>query len=107
MISGVKPIITFFKNISFKLETGAQANVLFLNTFNAVKQEQALEKTKAVLTAFRKSKMHPLVTVVTVVTVVIPCQHQGRQWNIRFYATDRAATPILGQNACQKLGLIE
>ena len=53
------------------------------------------------LTAFGESKIHPLDTV------VIPCQHQGRQWNARFYVTDRAATAILGQNACQKLGLIK
>ena len=54
-------------DITFKLDTEAEANVLPLNIFNAVKQEQVLQKTKTVLTAFGDSKIYPLGTV------VIPC----------------------------------
>ena len=47
--------------ITFKLDTGAQANVLPLNIFNAVSKSRPLRKQKQCLQLLGKAKYTPLV----------------------------------------------
>jgi len=86
--------------MNIKLDTGAQANVISLATLTIVMLEHTSTPT-IILTAFGN------VNIQLLGTTVIPCKHKGQDWRIKFYVTEKITVPILGQNACEKLGLIK
>ena len=88
--------------VNFKLDTGAQANVLPLCTLKqAAPGQTQLEPTDVSLTAFGDHQVKPLGTA------ILPCSYKDDTWQVKFYITDVANTPILGHNACEKMGLIK
>ena len=89
-------------HVEFKLDTGAEANVLPLQTLQkAMPKALKLQSTKVTLTAFGESKVKPLGTA------IVPCSHNGDTWRVKFFVTEAPSLPILGQNACDKMGLVK
>ena len=86
-------------NVHFKLDTGAEANVLPVTVFNQMKSVK-LEKTKTLLCAFGEHQVIPLCTVTLDCTTA-----KGER--LLFYVTDSAAVPILSHKACDDLNLIK
>ena len=87
-------------NVQFKLDTGAEANVLPVTVFNRMKSVK-LEKTKTLLCAFGEHQVIPLGTV------TLDCNTSKGDSELLFYVTDSAAVPILSHKACDDLNLIK
>ena len=89
--------------VSLKLDTGAQVNVLPLQSLReaTATNEVRIKPTNVVLTAFGDSKIKPLGTA------VVPCKYKRSQWHVKLYITDGTNTPILGANTCEKMGLVK
>ena len=87
-------------NVQFKLDTGAEANVLPVTVFNRMKSVK-LEKTKTLLCAFGEHQVIPLGTITLDCTTA-----KGDSERLVFYVTD-SAVPILSQKVCDDLNLIK
>ena len=87
-------------NVQFKLDTGAEANVLPVTVFNRMKSVK-LEKTKTLLCAFGEHQVIPLGTVTLDCTT-----SKGDSERLLFYVTDSADVPILSHKACDDLNVI-
>ena len=88
-------------NVQFKLDTGAEANVLPITVFSRMKSVK-LEKTKTLLCAFGEHQAIPLGTV------TLDCiTAKGDSERLLFYVTDSADVPILSHKACDYLNLIK
>ena len=75
--------------------------MISLHALNTARVSHTLNPTSVILTAFGESKIRP------VGTAVVPCEHKGRKWHVRFYVTKEGTAAILGQNACEKMGLVK
>ena len=88
------------RTLLFKLDTGAQANVLPLHLYQKLKQKSLLKPTQTILTAFGNTKIQPAGTAQHEC-----CIHSRRQ-RLNFFVTEAANVPILGQQACESLDLV-
>ena len=87
------------KPVTFKLDTGAQANILRLCD---IKRSVQLKSTNAVL----KDYNDQCIPVMGVCTVNVKCR--GRVHQLKFFAiNERNRQPILGRAACERLGLVQ
>ncbi|GBM63219.1 Uncharacterized protein K02A2.6 [Araneus ventricosus] len=85
--------------IKFKLDTGAETNVL---SYNMVKHLNVnLTKTETVLIAYGNFKIKPMGKV------SLECISNDTIMPIEFIIIEKRSTPILGLNACVKLNLIQ
>ena len=75
--------------------------MISLHALNTARVSHTLNPTSVILTAFGESKIRP------VGTTVVACEHKGRKWHVRFYVTKEDTAAILGQNACEKMGLVK
>ena len=89
--------------VTFKLDTGAQANVLPVNVYRRIKPNKPLARTKTVLTAFRDAQITPVGETQLRVT----CPVTGRSQLMKFFVTDTADIAILGKDACQSMNLLQ
>ncbi|RXN11580.1 Retrovirus-related Pol poly from transposon [Labeo rohita] len=87
--------------VSFKLDTGAQVNVIPLHTFDRLKAQCKLLPTKHSLTGYGGQ-------VLTVEgTCALPCRYKDRETLMNFYIVNTQAPPVLGLKACLDLDLIK
>ena len=88
--------------VEFKLDTGAQANVIPSDVFNSLKGMPQLGKTKAKLTGFNGSEI-PVLEVAKMI-----CKYKDKQINSDFFVVEaEGQPPLLGLRACQELSLIK
>ena len=83
--------------LSFKLDTGAEVNVLPLSLYKQMRLAPFLS-TSTVLRGFGNALIKPLGTV-----DIIVCDRTGRKFSLIFFVTDIIHTPILGEHACELL----
>ena len=86
--------------IRFKLDTGAQANVLPYQVYSKFARSVPMKPTNFVLTAFGNSKVWPMGTVVLTHT------SGDERHAVSFYIVDNIKSAILGQDACGRLKLV-
>ena len=88
------------KIVKFKLDTGAQANVIPYKVFKSVKGSEKLIPSKTRLVTYSGEKMH----------VLGKCKlnvlHKGKIEYLEFIIVNFSAPCILGLQACEKLNLI-
>ena len=86
--------------VTFKLDTGAQENVLPVNVYHRIKP---LARTRTVLTAFGDAKITPVGETQLRAT----CPVTGRSQLMKFFVNDSADIAILGKDACQSMNLVQ
>ena len=88
--------------VEFKLDTGAQANVIPSDVFNSLKGMPQLKTTKAKLTGFNGSEI-PVAGVARMI-----CKYKDKQIDSDFFVVEaEGQPPLLGLRACQELNLIK
>ena len=88
--------------VEFKLDTGAQANVIPSDVFNSLKGTPQLKTTKAKLTGFSGS----VIPVLGVARMI--CKYKDKQIDSDFFDVEaEGQPPLLGLRACQELSLIK
>ena len=95
--------------VEFKLDTGAEANVLPLKVFNSMARKTRREKsgkfslkpTKTVLIAYGGARLEPEGTL------TLTCSTSKAQADLTFYVSRHSTVAILGREACEELSLIK
>ena len=92
------------KLINFKLDTGAEANILPLNVYNNLKLHEKckLNNTKIVLISYGNYKLKPEGEV-----SLFCSTEKCKNVKLKFIIVDVTSKPILGLNACNLLNLIK
>lgn len=87
--------------LKFKLDTGAQVNVVSLHEYHTLQDECELQPTSHRLTGYGGQQL----------TVKgkcrLKCRYKERNITSDFYVVDTLAPPVLGFRACLDLGLIK
>ena len=86
--------------IRFKLDAGAQANVLPYQVYSKFARSVPMKPTNSVLTGFGNSKVWPMGIVVLTHT------SGAERHAVSFYIVDNIKSAILGQDACDRLKLV-
>ena len=89
------------QSVTFKLDTGADANVLPHSVYKRVSPNTSLNKTKTTLTAFGNTKIKPLGEIQLNVA-----KHDNMSQPFNFFVTDMSDISILGRRACETLNLV-
>jgi transposase InsO family protein len=87
--------------VEFKLDTGAQANVIPLRVYSRLKDKIKLKKTKSKLTAFGGHDLVPLGVC------MIPSSFRGHEENLKFYVTNADTQAILGLKALDRMNMVK
>ncbi|XP_017892179.1 uncharacterized protein K02A2.6-like [Ceratina calcarata] len=88
------------RKIKFKLDTGAEANIIPYSTFQQLRS-QKLVRTKTVLEAYGGVKFKP------VGVVTYKCKAKDKMIDLTFLVVDVDRVPLLGLEACVKLQFIK
>lgn len=89
-------------NVDFKLDTGAEVNILPSYVLNSVNIKPKLNETNLSLTAYGDFKLKPEGTL------IINCSTEKlKNVPIQFYIVNVKSKPILGLRACSELKLIQ
>ncbi|XP_053104922.1 uncharacterized protein K02A2.6-like [Hemicordylus capensis] len=86
--------------VKFKLDTGAEANVLPIKIFNELPGQKVLTKSETTLVVYGGVQIKPLGTI------VIPAYTGKREVKLLFYVTDISTLPLLSREACEILDLV-
>lgn len=86
--------------IKFKLDTGAEANVLPLGVYSKLRNKSPLLETSVVLSSYGDFKVKPKGTL------NLNREARGMKENLSFFVAAVKSPPILGLSACQKLNLV-
>ena len=86
--------------MKFKIDTGAQCNVIPKQRYLQV-SKAPLQKSTANLMAFGGSKL------TTCGKAILPCQYNGKKYNIEFEVLDQEIPNILGLPTSVELNLIK
>ena len=86
--------------VQFKLDTGAEANVLPVEIYDKIPGQKSLAKTKTTLMAYGGTRIVPLGTI------ALETSTTKRSLELLFYVTDISTTPLLGRVACEALNLV-
>ena len=97
------PITTNGSIVTYKVDTGAQVNVLPRHIYQQLQHKPALKPTQAKIMAYGSDKALPLEGQCVCQVNVRP----GVSRHLQFYVVSVAAEPILGFSACQDLQLIK
>lgn len=89
------------KSVTFKLDTGAECNVISEKTYSSLDIKGRLSASKCKLVAYTGHKMTSLGKK------LITCEYKGQKHKIEFEIIQKDAPAILGRDACQKLGLVK
>lgn len=90
------------QNVSFKLDTGAECNVLAERTFRSLGCNTTLmKKSGCKLVTYSGHQMSP------VGKVTLTCKYKEIKHEIDFQIIDRDAPAILGRETCEALGMIK
>ena len=87
--------------VTFKLDTGAEANVIPIEVFNQLTNTPQVQPTKTKLTAYGGNTIRPLGTC------TLQCTSKHNCHDVKFYVVDADSQPILGLADCEKLGLVK
>ena len=93
-------IDSVFKHCNFKLDTGAQVNVLPFQKFKKL-GNITLNPTRAKLTSYAGTSLK------VKGKCDIICKHKGLNTKLTFFVVDTFSPPILGLKACLQLNLIK
>lgn len=88
------------KLITFKIDTGAEIDVLPLNIFKRLLGRVELKKTEIILRAFGGQKIN------SVGMCLIDCKFHGKTLNRKIVVVDLDMTPILGLKSCIDFGIV-
>ena len=88
-------------NIPFKLDTGAQANILPTSELNRMHPRPKLKRTSTRLTAYNGSNI-PVVGELST-----PIEIKGKTQTIDFTIVEGNYRPILGLKTCQEMQLVK
>lgn len=88
-------------NVTFKLDTGAEASVMPAQVFGQLLNTPELKATKMKLTAYGGTAIRPIGTC------TLQCTTKHSNHNVQFYIVDADSQPILGLTDCEKLGLVK
>ena len=88
-------------NITLKLDTGAEANILPISTYNKFPFKPPLHPTNTKLTAYGGASLSPIGVC------SLDCNVKGLQRNVKFFVLDVDSQPILGLKDCEQMGLIK
>ena len=88
-------------DVTYKLDTGAQANVMPKSEYLKLIRKPKLKVTRAKLTAYSGSSIPVLGKC------ILRISHKKRMVPIMFIVADTNSPPILGLNTCEKLNLIK
>ena len=86
------------RDIKFKIDTGAQCNVMSRDTFMQA-SKQPLVRSKARLVAFSGQRITP-------VGKAVLCEHKNKFRPIEFQVVDNVSN-VLGLGTCEELGLVK
>ncbi|XP_065941318.1 retrovirus-related Pol polyprotein from transposon 297 [Magallana gigas] len=88
--------------VTFKLDTGAQANIIPRNVFNSLQiSRKHLQSVNVNLITYNGDVMKPDGKV------DIRCRIRKVEHTLPFYVTNKGSTPILSKETCARLGLIQ
>lgn len=87
--------------ISFKLDTGAEVNVLPTSYFTRLETNKQVRPCLRTLEAFGGELIRPKYSI------VLTCSTSNKSLDQEFFIVDKNTVPILGIIACEKLGLIK
>lgn len=98
-----------YMSVEFKLDTGAEANVLPLKTFKSMMRRARRERrahlqlqlTKTVLVAYEGMRLKPEGVI------TLKCSMPKIQASLTFYVSKHSSKPILGNVACEELHLVK
>ena len=85
---------------TFKLDTGAQCNVISKDKYNQI-STKPLRPSHVRLMAFGGAKLNPCGKT------TIPCRHKYKQYAVEFEVVDQNVPNILGLKACTEMNLIQ
>ena len=88
-------------SVKFKLDTGAEANVLPLSVYSELQHKSPLMDTSVVLSSYGAFKVKPEGKV------TLACQAQALKESLPFFVAAVNSPPILGLSACLKLNLVK
>lgn len=89
------------KYVNFKIDTGAEVNILPYKIFKRINQQFKIQKTKNRLEVYGGGKMIPF----GIVSLI--CNYKNKSLLTDFYITDCDAQPLLSLNTCESLGIIQ
>ncbi|KAG1651802.1 hypothetical protein GQR58_026737 [Nymphon striatum] len=92
------------ENLTFKLDTGAEANTISYSSFITLQKKipyLKLLKTNVKLSAYGNSKVKPAGIC------MIDCYTMGKSEKLEFFVVDIKAPHILGLSACKSLNLVK
>ena len=87
--------------VKFKLDCGADANVLPLHVYAKMKQKKRLTETKTLLAAYGDFRIKPHGKC------VMPCRIGTRTAELEFFVADVPSGPILGFHALNEMNLVQ
>ena len=91
------------RDITFILDTGADANVLSLDVHQQVLSDVPMTRTDTILRAFGNSKIRPEGEV----KLEFKCQKTSMTKLLSFYVTSASGIAILGCKACTAMNLVK
>jgi len=98
--SWFKDFEIFGKQITCKLDSGAEANVMSIDTLKEFIQNPQLESTNTVLTSYTSESSRPLGKI------VLPIQHHNKQYQISFFIVNQCTSTLIGLPACKQLDVL-
>ena len=88
------------KCVNFKLDTGAEVNVMPMKVFKTFQQVE-LKPTEVRLTSYTGQQLD------VAGQAEFECSHKGKQSKLKFVVVKTNAVPLLGFRSCQELNLIK
>ena len=94
-------LLTNHKNINYKIDTGAQVNVLPINLVKQMRPRPIIKDTSIKLTAYNGTDI-PVQG-----KCIASIEHKGNTFHQLFIIVKSNTTPIIGLKSCEKLNLIQ
>lgn len=88
-------------SITFKIDTGAEVDVLPLNVLQRIAPWIELQRTGVTLKAFSGEKIIPMGTC------LLNCFFNGMFLKVKFVVVDLDVTPILGLRTCVRFDIVQ
>ena len=85
----------------FKLDTGAQCNVLPTRLLVMIGNDEDLQPCQARIVTYNGSRIR------AEGTIILKCKVKGKIYPIKFYIVNNNTQPILGLNTCVQLNLVK
>ena len=89
------------QKLTFRLDTGADCNVLPLSLLNQVAPKHALQKSSFKLVTYSRHKVEPLGKA------LLQCEYKSEIHQLEFQIIESNLPAILGGESCAKMGLIK